>query len=77
MRVVVWNSHETVKCPPGSEGWHARYGRVRVLESHGWQRLVEVDSVGVVLTSSGAEVSYPERRALLVDVRELERVGTP
>lgn len=77
MGIVVWNSHETVKCPPGSEGWHFRYGRVRVLESRGWQRLVEVDSEGVVLTRSGAEVSYPERRALLVDVRELERVGTP
>lgn len=73
MTVIAWNSHETVKCPPGSAAWHPRYGHVRVLKSRGWSRLIEVRAEGVILSSSGQAVSYPERRSLTVDVRELER----
>lgn len=73
MSVIAWNSHETVKCPAGSTAWHPRYGSVRVLKARGWSRLIEVRAEGVILSSSGHAVSYPERRSLTVDVRELER----
>lgn len=73
MSVIAWNSHETVKCPAGSTAWHPRYGHVRVLKARGWSRLIEVRAEGVILSSSGQAVSYPERRSLTVDVRELER----
>ena len=73
MTVIAWNSHETVKCPAGSTAWHPRYGSVRVLKARGWSRLIEVRAEGVILSSSGQAVSFPERRSLTVDVRELER----
>lgn len=73
MSVVVWNSHETVKCPAGTFGWHPRHGHVRVLKADGWKRLVEIRVEGVIVASSGAPVTYPERRLRIVDVRELER----
>jgi hypothetical protein len=75
MNVVVWKSHETVKCPPGTEGWHPQHGRVRVLKADGWKRLVEIRAQGAIIATSGAEVVFPERRLLIVDVRELERGG--
>lgn len=77
MTVIAWNSHETVKCPAGSSAWHPRYGHVRVLKARGWSRLIEVRAEGVILSSSGQAVSYPERRSLTVDVRELERNSRP
>jgi hypothetical protein len=75
MTVIAWNSHETVKCPAGSTAWHPRYGHVRVLKARGWSRLIEVRAEGVILSSSGQAVSFPERRSLTVDVRELERAA--
>lgn len=75
MNVIAWNSHETVKCPAGGSAWHPRYGHVRVLKARGWTRLIEVRAEGVILSSSGQAVSYPERRSLTVDVRELERAA--
>jgi hypothetical protein len=72
MSVIAWNSHETVKCPAGSAAWHPRFGSVRVLKARGWSRLIEVRAQGVILSSSGEAVCYPERRSLTVDVRELE-----
>jgi hypothetical protein len=73
MSVIAWNSHETVKCPPGTLAWHAQHGRVRVLKADGWKRLVEVRADARIVAASGAPVVFPERRLLLVDVRELER----
>jgi hypothetical protein len=73
MNVVRWNSHETVKCPAGTFGWHPSHGRVRVLKADGWKRLVEIRSESMILASSGAPITFPERRLQLVDVRELEQ----
>jgi hypothetical protein len=73
MNVVHWNSHETVKCPAGTFGWHPLHGRVRVLRADGWKRLVEIRAENVILASSGAPITFPERRLQIVDVRELEQ----
>jgi hypothetical protein len=75
MTIVHWNSQETMKCPPGSTGYHRRYGLVRVLRADGWYRVVEVRGQGVVYSATGAAVSFPERVVMRLDVREL--VGGP
>lgn len=75
MNVVVWNSHESVKCPAGTWGWHPTLGRVRVVRADGWRRLVEARAENAIVASSGAVVTFPERRLQYVDVRELERIA--
>lgn len=75
MTVIVWNSHESVKCPAGTYGWHPALGRVRVVRADGWRRLVEVRAEGAIVASSGARVTFPERRLQFVDVRELEMLN--
>ncbi len=76
MTVVVWNSHESVKCPAGTWGRHPSLGRVRIVRADGWRRLVEVRAEAAIVASSGAVVTFPERRLQFVDVRELERIAT-
>jgi hypothetical protein len=73
MNVVHWNSHETVKCPAGTAAFHPRHGCVRVLKADGWKRLIEIRAEGMIRASSGAPVTFTERRLQIVDVRELER----
>lgn len=75
MTVIVWNSHESVKCPVGTYGWHHELGRVRIVRADGWRRLVEARAEGAIVASSGARVTFPERRLQFVDVRELEVLG--
>lgn len=75
MPVIVWNSHETVKCPAGSVAHHPRYGRVRVVRAIGWQRLVEAHRYTRWTTPYGATITFPERFSASVDVRELSRIG--
>lgn len=74
--VIVWNSHETVKCPPGSMAHHPRYGRVKVVKAAGWKRLVEAHRYSRWTTPYGSTVTYPERFSEFVDVRELRRSGS-
>lgn len=73
--IIRWNSHETVKCPAGSTAHHPRYGRVKVLKATGWQRLVEAHRYARWTTPYGATVTFPERFSMLVDVRDLRRIG--
>jgi hypothetical protein len=73
-RVIVWNSHETVKCPVGSLAQHPRWGRVKVVRATGWQRLVEAHRYSKWTTPYGATITFPERFSAFVDVRELRRV---
>jgi hypothetical protein len=75
MTVIVWNSHETVKCPVGSLAQHPRYGRVKVVRASGWQRLVEAHRYARWTTPYGSTITFPERFSAFVDVRELQRVG--
>jgi len=69
--VIVWNSHETVKCPAGSTAHHPRLGRVRVLQAHGWQRVIEAHRYTRWTTPYGSTLTFPERYSTTVDVREL------
>jgi hypothetical protein len=73
--VIVWNSHETVKCPAGSTAHHPRYGRVKVLKANGWQRLVEAHRYSRWTTPYGSTLTFPERFSAFVDVRELSAPG--
>jgi hypothetical protein len=75
--VIPWNSHETVKCPPGSFARHPRWGRVRVVRAAGWHRLVEAERTSRWTTPYGSTITFPERFSAFVDVRELERLSAP
>jgi hypothetical protein len=66
-RIIRWNSHETVKCPVGSLASHRRWGRVRILSSSGWNRLIE--ALEAPESDTGGAWG---RWVALVDVRELE-----
>lgn len=71
MNVIPWKSHETVKCPPGSYGWHPEHGAVRVLRANGWKRVIEVRAPRIAIAANGRRVEFPERRLISIDVREL------
>jgi hypothetical protein len=66
-RIIRWNSHETVKCPVGALASHRHWGRVRILSSSGWNRLIEA----LEPPESDARGAWG-RWVALVDVRELE-----
>lgn len=77
MNVIRWNSHESVKCPAGSQALHPQFGIVEVQAAQGWQRVVRFrvrvpfdTSLGRVHLASGI-------RTCVVDVRELRHLPTP
>lgn len=71
MNVIQWNSHEFVKCPPGSSAYHPQHGEVRVLSAQGWQRAIQFLSRHPFDTSVG-RVHLPHGITThVVDVREL------
>lgn len=75
-RVIPWNSHERVKCPPGGWAQHPRFGNVRVLETCGWSRFVEYFELVTYATLAGLE-TVRQRQCAWIDVRELSTVARP